>query len=354
MFSLETIREIIYTKKVLGNSINLKVIKTLFIYNAVSKRKIRWIVKHFSKDEDDIIFYSYWLAAGSYALARLKKKGYKFRAIARAHGGDAFLNRGYQSFRDIIYKHLDEIHFVSDAGRQQFYQKVKLPEDSIRANLYTSRLGTEKPREILNPCNNSSEFFHIATCSSIIPLKRLDLLVDALKTFSDYKIKWTHFGDGYLRESIQQLTDEKLDKYNIKVEFMGQVTNSVIHEFYEGTHVDVFINASDYEGIPVSIMEAISYGIPVIARDVGGNNEIVYNKINGILLPTMIGSPELANAIQYFIKLSGEDSLKYRNGAYKVWRRMYDDPKYNGASHIKNIMESSVEPEFFKLKRSGQ
>ena len=47
--------------------------------------------------------------------------------------------------------------------------------------------------------------------------------------------------------------------------------------------MDYFINLSDSEGIPVSIMEAMSVGIPIIARDVGGNREIVTNN-NGCLL----------------------------------------------------------------------
>lgn len=44
---------------------------------------------------------------------------------------------------------------------------------------------------------------------------------------------------------------------------------------------------SDSEGIPVSIMEAMSFGIPVIARNVGGMSEIV-NEENGLLLEMMM------------------------------------------------------------------
>ena len=47
--------------------------------------------------------------------------------------------------------------------------------------------------------------------------------------------------------------------------------------------MNLFINLSDSEGIPVTIMDAFSVGIPVIARDVGGISEIVSNQ-NGVLL----------------------------------------------------------------------
>jgi len=56
-------------------------------------------------------------------------------------------------------------------------------------------------------------------------------------------------------------------------------------KYYENNGVDLFINLSDIEGIPVSVMEAMSYGIPSIARDVGGISELVINGLNGILLP---------------------------------------------------------------------
>lgn len=340
MFSLESIKEILYTKKVLDNKIGMNVLKTLFIYNAVSVRLVRWITKNISKDKTNIVLYSYWLSTGSYALTRLKKKGYQFIAIARAHGGDAFLDRGYQAYRNIIYKNLDEIHFVSETAKEQFYQKVILPKDSTKAKLFTSRLGTEKTVKVLNPIKIKDSIFHIVTCSSIISLKRLDLLVEAIRITKGIKIKWTHFGDGYLREAILHQIEEKLDKDKAEIKFVGQVKNEQIHEFYKKNHVDIFVNMSDYEGIPVSIMEAISYGIPIIARDIGGNSEIVFNKLNGILLPALITPMELANAIEHFYNLSLEEIFEYRDSAYRIWQELYNASKnYNVfANHIKELM----------------
>ena len=42
--------------------------------------------------------------------------------------------------------------------------------------------------------------------------------------------------------------------------------------------IDLMLNTSSSEGVPVSIMEAYFHGIPVVATDVGGNNEIVLEK----------------------------------------------------------------------------
>lgn len=340
MFSISSIRELFYATYVLDKKMNINIFKTLLIYNTVSERNIRWIRKNIDKDETDVLLYSYWLSSSAYALSRLKKLGYKCKSIARAHGGDAFIDREYQSYRNIIYRYLDEIHFVSDAGREQFYDKVQMPADSFRAKLFTSRLGTEKPNKIMNKCNKDLDAcFHIVTCSSIIPLKRLDLLVDALWLIEGFKIKWTHFGEGYLKDCILHDIEEKIDKKNIQIDFLGQVSNDKIHRFYSDICVNLFINMSDYEGIPVSIMEAISYGIPVMARNIGGNSEIVYNGTNGVLLPSDINPKELAEAIKTFINLSNEEIVELRRGAYQIWEEQYNarENYHCFATHIKNI-----------------
>lgn len=47
---------------------------------------------------------------------------------------------------------------------------------------------------------------------------------------------------------------------------------------------DIFILPSYYEGLPMSILEAMSYGLPVISTNVGGIGEIVHNNENGVLI----------------------------------------------------------------------
>ena len=71
---------------------------------------------------------------------------------------------------------------------------------------------------------------------------------------------------------------------NIKIDFRGNVKNSDLLEVYKNNQFDLFLNVSLSEGIPVSIMEALSFGIPCIATDVGGTKEIVIDGYNGWLL----------------------------------------------------------------------
>ena len=80
----------------------------------------------------------------------------------------------------------------------------------------------------------------------------------------------------------------------------GAFSNREVFDFYKSHPVDFLINVSNNEGIPVSIMEAHSFSIPVVATNVGGTSEIV-NEENGILLPADPDTGELANLYsQYY------------------------------------------------------
>ena len=58
--------------------------------------------------------------------------------------------------------------------------------------------------------------------------------------------------------------------------------------YLNNNHVSVMLNTSISEGVPFSIMEAISFGIPVVATDVGGTSEIVDNIVGELIEPDFI------------------------------------------------------------------
>src|SRR5690606_27302811 len=112
-------------------------------------------------------------------------------------------------------------------------------------------------------------------------LKRVHLIVSALQTIENQEIEWIHFGDGVLYNEVATLS--KGLSSNIKSIFKGRVLNSEILNFYKNNYVDLFVNISTNEGIPVSIMEAFSFGIPTFATNVGATAELV-NEFNGMLV----------------------------------------------------------------------
>jgi glycosyltransferase involved in cell wall biosynthesis len=84
---------------------------------------------------------------------------------------------------------------------------------------------------------------------------------------------------------------------NVSFECRGQTSNADIRTFYTEVGVHCFVNLSIVEGLPVSIMEAISHGIPVIATAVYGVPEVVIDGYNGLLLPAKFSNEQLDSAL---------------------------------------------------------
>lgn len=280
--------------------------------------------------DKETVFYSYWLSGGAAFLAKNKEK-IPGICIARAHGGDCFRNRGSHPYRSMQFEKLDVIFPISEAGCMDLIDQGG-NEDKIR----TARLGINKASAAMNP-QRETQTYHIVTCSHVIDLKRLDLMIDALAQFKDLPIRWTHFGDGDRMQSMQDYAKERLQECeNISYTFVGEVPKNEILEFYASEAVDLFVNCSDAEGIPVSVMEAMAYGIPAVARDVGGNSEIVQSGVNGVLLPTVCSAQELAEAMRQILLTDEAHAL--RMAAYETYVSKFDAKK-NYAEFWKEVQQ---------------
>jgi len=97
------------------------------------------------------------------------------------------------------------------------------------------------------------------------------------------------------------------------------MTQEEIFSFYRNQAVTWFVNVSESEGIPVSIMEAMSFGIPVIATNVGGSSEIVRNNKNGYLLEKEF---KIATLLECILDRQKEYIIK-RQEAHRTWREQY-------------------------------
>lgn len=97
-----------------------------------------------------------------------------------------------------------------------------------------------------------------------------------------------------------------------------------VFNYYKTHHVDVLINPSESEGLPAVIMEATSFGIPIIATDVGGTTEIVADCINGYVLPEDFSDAALAEAICRMQSLPESEYLEFRKKARCIWEEKFN------------------------------
>lgn len=269
---------------------------------------------------ENIVFYSYWLKTGAHSIAMLNYPD--SIKISRAHGSDLYEEKtqsGYLPLLDYTAKKLDAIFFISENGRMYF--SVKLKEE--KSNLHLSRLGIENQ---FGPCALPaiSGKIIIISCSNLISLKRVDLIIEALAlTNSDTNIEWLHFGDGILKSGLESLSKSKLSGLkHISFRFMGFYPNNDLLRFYSENHIDLFISTSSSEGLPVSMMEAQSAGLPIIATDVGGVKEIV-REGTGHLLQSDFKPSQLAELINKFATLSMPEKDAMRKNALNNWDKNF-------------------------------
>jgi glycosyltransferase involved in cell wall biosynthesis len=170
----------------------------------------------------------------------------------------------------------------------------------------------------------------------MVPVKRLHLLIEALHKVNS-KVEWRHIGSGPLESELNQLAKELPS--NVVVKFLGNLSNKEVLENYSNEPTDLFINVSELEGIPVSIMEAFSCSIPVIATNVGGTSELVNDK-NGILISKDVTPDELASFIDEFYNLNEDEKQVKSREAYEMWNNNYNAEKNyeEFASKLMNMM----------------
>jgi len=213
---------------------------------------------------------------------------------------------------------LDRLFLVSQAAID--YLSKKYPNYSTLYEL--SRLGV---RDLgFSSSSSKDDIFRIVSCSSFVPSKRVELLLEgilsAAKSLPNQLFEWRHFGEGEARADLNKKIKSSFPS-NARGIMDGYIPNDDLMRYYNDNPVDIFINVSSYEGTPVSIMEAISCGIPVIATAIGGNSEIVKDE-NGLLLSANPNPEEIARAIQTILD-NPQLAAKKREGSCRVSQESY-------------------------------
>lgn len=303
----------------------VKAVKFAYISEIRFAAMHEWLRNNRSMNEPTWI-YAYWMYETAYVGARLKEFFPDSKFITRCHGYDLYGERhvnGYLPFRQFILNQADLVCPISEDGKRYLHDCLAGKYDG---KISVMRLGTIRKAEI-PVTQEKEEGIVLVSCSNLVDVKRVHLIISALKK-CEKQISWYHFGDGELRVSLEKQAEALTE--NIRYKFMGYQANEDVQRFYANHYIDAFVNVSQSEGIPVSVMEAESYGIPTIATDVGGTSEIVHNGENGVLLKVDFTDDELLSAIDDVV----EKADQYRTEALHTWETISD-------AHM-------VFPEFYK------
>ncbi|MCB6435817.1 glycosyltransferase [Erysipelatoclostridium ramosum] len=122
-----------------------------------------------------------------------------------------------------------------------------------------------------------SDDYVIMSIGQISIRKNQKVIIEAISLINNPKVKYVIVGFGELEEELQNLAN----KLNVidRVIFTGyrQDAKALLH------CADLFAFPSLQEGLPASLMEAMSVGLPVVCSDIRGNNDLIENDIGGYL-----------------------------------------------------------------------
>lgn len=308
-----------------------------FIYYVANALKEAKLLEAFINREklDNAVFYDYWFVNTTFSLSYLKSKDKIKNLLCRAHGFDVFNERwacGTVPFREYILKHINAVYAISNYN--QTYIKKQL--NSHKEKVQVAYLGVRQ-MEVNTNFNSKISInrpFLIVSCANLFPFKQIKKIAEVLKLIDiDHQlIKWVHFGDG--PEEIEILKAAKELPDTVSFDYKGHVKNEEVLEFYVKNDVDLFISLSLKEGLPVSMMEAQSFGVPIMAYSIFGIPEIVTNK-TGVLLQESDSEIEIAEQLTKILK----QEIVFDKAQIKQFFNIHFSAEHNFKAFTQNLIQ---------------
>lgn len=293
--------------------------------------------------EKDAIVYGYWYNEVVLSALLLKDRYPDYKYITRCHGYDVYDFRvpgDFHPYKKFMDEKLDKIVFACSHAKQYYLERHNKTDGE---KYLLSYLGVPPKSNAQNTEENSaaekdsSAPIRLVSCSSVIPLKRVGLIIDALKLIEDINIDWHHFGDGSQMEDVKKQAKQLKDKTNISYTLHGYVPNAEYIDILGDMKADLFVTTSSTEGgVPVSLSEAASFGLPIVATAVGGIPEIV-SEANGILMGETPSAEEVAGALKDFCSLSPCERAEKGRNSYRKWEQTFNSR--NNSQKFVNLLK---------------
>ena len=311
-------------------------LKTIFTIYKMGKNK-------------DLIFVNGLGTETTIANIFLKKK------IIRKIVGDPVWERTYSKAK--ISESFDEFQ-VKNYGFSISLQKKVRSFSIKKSNIVVTpskhlknfilNLGFKNKIEIINngvfiPEENTNIFtndqINVTIVSRLVSHKNIKKIIRAISDLNDPLIYLNIIGDGPELNQLQKISLESNNKDNII--FHGKLNRDDINHIFLKS--DIYIQASNYEGLPHSLLEAMSYGIPVLCTPVGECKEILGNEDRGYILDLPVSKNNIKSKISEII---GEKNIANKKGERG---KDFINEKYNLTNSFnlyKNLFTRLLEEEY--------
>lgn len=316
-----------------------------FNLNTVSiSFQIEKLLKKHGLSPRNTLLYTFWFYNTTAAIGRLQG----WSIVSRAHGYEVYESGHSGVFispvvRRRLLERVKAVYTVSYAARDYLRQRYRGYADKIHVRM----LGTERLYEVnnLDVVKDLQETV-VLSVARVVPLKRVMLNLEVMKAVAtanpDKHFRWIHVGDGSGFKELKEAVASSAIS-NLAIELRGSVPNDEVHRVYRDEKVSLFLLLSTNEGLPVSICEAMSYGVPVVATDVGGNSEIV-NSRNGILVDVDSSPESIAKDLTGLLREPKTLNLM-REIARKTWEDRFDVKilRTDFAMELKSLIGNNAE-----------
>lgn len=206
------------------------------------------------------------------------------RSLRTAHGNPEIATtwrkplKKLTSLLDDATAHYGQDAVVAVSRQLEATLSARYPNKTVRISNFIELPETNTQFE--RPDLHSNRSYSIALVGRAVPVKRLDIFIDTIAQLRDQyglDVNGAIYGDGPLLSSMKAYSSGKVGD---AIEFKGFVSN--IND--ELIKADVLMMPSDHEGLPMSLLEALAMGVPVVAHAVGGIPEVLNNGKCGTLV----------------------------------------------------------------------
>ncbi|WP_172192201.1 glycosyltransferase [Actinomyces faecalis] len=290
-----------------------------------ARARMRRLLPSLGLEGAEVTVYSYWFFTGAALggmLRRYELAGQRVRVVARAHAYDvdeADAPRGYVPSRRFVMEAVDRVYPISEYAAGFLRRRFPQAGDRIEVRRLGVPASEPRPRRHTEP-------FALVSCSHMAPYKRVGLILQAVAELErrGRRVTWTHIGEADAARLAAMRQRARRELGTTPVTFTGHMSNSEVRHLYSSSDFSCFLNCSDGEGVPVSVMEAQAAALPVVATAAGGTGEIVHDGVNGRLVPVEVTAGQVADAIESVMDLDPREYTRMSEAARASWARMSD------------------------------
>ena len=279
---------------------NIVPIKFLNISGTITISGMMRVFKELNKIKPDLI-HSHMGGTVFAALWCILKKC-KLVITVHTTPEKAFRNKIEKLIREVLKLERAKLVAVSNENKRKVKEYYNLKDDKC--------LCVNNGIDLDNYYSKKHQFFTFINVARHDENKNQKMLILSFSRLLEFSkdIRLFLIGDGPLHENLKDLVNElNISDY---VVFTGNIRN--VNDYYAVS--DVYVQTSHREALPLSILEAMASGLPIISTDVGGIKDVVKN--NGILIndndddSLYLSMFSLMNESEKEIKLRKEESKR--------------------------------------------